>query len=104
MNNELIQFINGLLPYIKGFGIIYIIGYVIVGVLSIAFMVYIFYSIIKSDREFDREFNKQFKDRWKQVEIMKNCKKCGSNKKIVPLNPLNDNCKCAKCGAKDKIS
>lgn len=35
---------------------------------------------------------------------MNNCKKCGSNKRIVPLNPLNDNCKCAKCGAKDKIS
>ena len=61
MNNEIMQFINGLLPYIKSFGIIYIIGYVIVGVLSIAFTIYIFYSIIKSNREFDKEF----KSRWK---------------------------------------
>lgn len=32
-----------------------------------------------------------------------NCPKCGSSKRYVPINPLNDNCKCIECGTNFKI-
>ena len=56
--NELIQ---ELLPYLKGFAGIYLIGYVVTVMLGLAFIIFVFCSIIKSHRE----FNKEFKSKWK---------------------------------------
>ena len=32
------------------------------------------------------------------------CPKCKSRKKYVPLNPLNDNCKCIECKTEYKLN
>lgn len=50
-----------ILPYAKSFAGLYLIWNVIIGILSIVFIIWTFKFIIKKHNEFDREF----KDRWK---------------------------------------
>lgn len=44
--------IKELLPYAKGFAGIYLVGSVITSILGLAFIIYVFSSIIKSHKKF----------------------------------------------------
>lgn len=55
------ELIKELLPYIKTFAGLYLILYVIGGILAIVFTVWIFKTVIKEHREFDKKFNKRWK-------------------------------------------
>lgn len=53
--------IKELLPYAKGFAVVYLAGSVITSILGFAFIIYVFRSIIKNHKKFDKNFNKRWK-------------------------------------------
>lgn len=50
-----------LLPYVKGFAGIYLVGNAISAIITIVVSIYIFRRIIKEKKEFDEEFKKYMK-------------------------------------------